>query len=164
MIAIKMQQIGDRPGSRAIVKQTNPTANHHFATFPRRVGEANPWRNVMQNIVEIILPVITGSRDDRKIRADTVIVLDKPRNYLFEKRDVRIAGLNQIRIRMSALVVRETGKGIYSLRIAQILKSPPADVGNVHAKLDFMLAANISHHVSAVEMTFGTPQSRLRSS
>ena len=65
---------------------------------------------------------------------------------------------------MSAFVVRETGKGIYPLRVAQILKSPAADVGYVYAKFDFMLAANISHHVSAIEMTFGTAQGGLRSS
>ena len=50
----------------------------------------------MQDVVEIILPVITGSRNDRKIRADTVIIFDKSRNYLFEKSNMRIAGLKEI--------------------------------------------------------------------
>src|SRR5579863_378323 len=91
-----MQQIADRAGSGAVVKDSGAPADHGLALRRRRVGEADAGSEVVWNIVKVVLPVVAQTQIKREIWFQANIVLDKSGDHLFQKSHVSLAGLHQV--------------------------------------------------------------------
>src|SRR5260370_341230 len=82
--------------------------------------------------------------------------LDESTDNSFQKNDVAVAGLDQERRRSSRREIGATSERVGSGAIGEVVEAAAADVGNVDAEADLVLAVGVGGEVGPVEVVFGT--------
>src|SRR5207245_8381828 len=110
---------------------------------------------------EEILPTVDKDDGERELRINAKTILNKTRDNHFEKNEMAVAILNDDRGWRVGLKVGEAGEGVRAELVREIVSSTAADVRNVHAEIQKMLAVGVGDDVSPVEMIFGAAGSSL---
>ena len=157
-----MQQVTDRTGAGAVVKNASATADDRLALRAGRIGETDARRKVVGIVVKIILPVVAHSHVQREIWLHANVVFHESAEHFFQKSNVALAGLHEISGWRRGGVVGRAGKSVGAGAVGEIVQPAAADVGDVDAKAELMLAVGVGGEVGPVEVIFGAPRIGLR--
>jgi len=102
-----------------------------------------------------VLPIVAKADGDGELRIDANRVFDETGDDLFEKNQMAVTLLNDDRGWRIRLKIGEAGEGVRAELVREIVSAAAADVRNVHAEIQNMLAAGVGDDVGAVEMVFG---------
>ena len=138
--SVEVQQIGDRSGPRAVEEEACSSANHGLPFRLRRVRKAEAGAEVPRDIMEVVLPVVADAEGERQILLWPEVVFEDPSERGLEESHMTLPALDEIRKRQRGGVVVETGEGIASWLIWEVVEAAPADVRDVNPELDLMLA------------------------
>ena len=102
-----------------------------------------------------VLPIVAKADGDGELRIDANRVFDETGDDLFEKNEMAVTLLNDDSGWRIRLIVGEAGEGVRAELVREIVSAAAADVRNVHAEIQKMLAVGVGDDVGAVEMVFG---------
>jgi len=153
--AIEVKKIGDGARTGSIVEKTSSAAKDGFTFGGWSKSEAEAWGEIVRVVMEEVLPIVAKADGDGELRINANRVFDKARDNLFEKNEMAVALLNDGCGWRVGLTVGEAGEGVRAELVREIVSATAADVRNVHAEIQKMLAVGVSDDVSPVEMIFG---------
>src|SRR6516225_1732968 len=154
---VEVQQVGDGPGTGAIEEYARPSTEDSLAVLGWRVGETNPWSEVVRVVVEIVLPVITHTQGKREVGPHADVVFHKSREHLLQEDEVTVSALHKKRVGLPGLVVSQASEGIRARLIREIVFTAAADVRHVDSEIDRVLPAHIGENICAIEVIFSSP-------
>src|SRR6266404_5018290 len=102
-----------------------------------------------------VLPMVAKADGDGELRIDANRVFDETGDDLFEENEMAVTLLNNDSGWPIRLKVGEAGEGVGAELVREIVSAAAADVRNVHAEIQKMLAVGVGDDVGAVEMVFG---------
>ena len=160
--AVEVEQVADGTGPGAIVEDAGAAANDGLAAGRWSIGKAEARREVVGIVVEVVLPVVADSEVERKIRLQADVVLDESGDDFFQKNYVALAGLQEVSGGCGGGEIGAAGEGVSAGAVGEIVEAAAADVGNIDAEAELMLAVGVGGEVGSVEVIFGAAGIGLR--
>ena len=105
--------------------------------------------------MEVVLPVVANAKGNGEISARAYGVFCDARKGLLEEVDVALATLGEIEEGLRCRVGAEVGEGVGAELVGPVVEAASANVGNIDAEFDLMLAGSPGDDVGAVEVVLG---------
>ena len=153
--AIEVKKIGDGARTGSIVEKTSAAAKHGFTFGGWSKSEAEARCEIVRVVMKEALPIVAKADGDGELRIDANRVFDETGDDLFEKNEMAVTLLNDDSGWRIRLKVGEAGEGVRAELIREVVSAAAADVRNVYAEIQKMLAVGVGDDVGAVEMVFG---------